>query len=208
MRNTRPTTGAKGRRRRRFGTKCVPFILLGVILVLGAALLFGETAQRAYLKAAYPVRYEQEILRWSRERGLSPSLVFAVVYNESRFRPDAVSGIGARGLMQITEETFEWAKMRMGDTDTEYDDLFDPEVNIRYGTYILSVLLEEFESPGTALAAYHAGWGSVKGWLSDERYSPDGKELSKIPFDDTAWYVPRVLETAEIYENLDEWEET
>jgi soluble lytic murein transglycosylase-like protein len=62
--------------------------------------------------------------------------------------------------------------------------------------------MEEFGSTKNALAAYHAGANSVKRWLSLPEYSEDGKTLLKIPFEDTAKYVPKVLRSMRIYQTL------
>ena len=68
-----------------------------------------------------------------------------------------------RGLMQITEETFQWIRFRMKDeSGASYDDLFDEKINIQYGTFLLKTLLDEFGSEANALCAYHAGWGNAK----------------------------------------------
>ena len=67
---------------------------------------------------------------------------------------------------------------------------------------MLSLLLEEFGTVDNALCAYHAGWGSVKNWLSDPEYSSDGVHVENIPFADTRTYVERVNETLEIYRRL------
>jgi soluble lytic murein transglycosylase len=164
--------------------------------------LLALAGVRAVLRSAYPDDFYPLVERYSAQNGLPIPLVLGVIHTESRFRPGVVSSAGARGLMQITEETFEWAKWRMQDDQTEYDDLYDPESNIRYGTFILSLLLDEFGGPDEALAAYHAGWGSVKRWLAQPEYSADGATLDAIPFADTAQYVPRVLKTTRIYQRL------
>lgn len=169
------------------------FLGLLVFFLLGAKII---------IQFVYPLKYVSEVERYAAEHELAPSLIYGIIYTESRFRPEAVSNIGARGLMQITEETFEWARWRMGDNDTTYEQMFEPEKNIRYGTYIFSLLLEEFGQPEEALAAYHAGWGSVKKWLSNEEYSDDGVTLLNIPFKDTAQYVPRVKRAANIYSKI------
>lgn len=169
------------------------------MLCLGLAAGLAWFGVGLYYRSAYPAKYQDDVLRYSKEYGLDPSLTFAVIYTESRFRPAAVSSIGARGLMQITNDTFEWAKWRMKDDSTTYEDLFEPAVNIKYGTFILSLLKEEFKSDEVALAAYHAGWGNVKKWLSDLSYSSDGENIDTIPFRDTAWYVPQVQKVQKIY---------
>lgn len=182
------------RKRRSMG---LVFVTALVLLVIAAV-----AGTRLVMTTLYPLKYEEMVDRYSEENGLSPAFVYGVIHTESRFRPDAVSAIGARGLMQITEETFEWTQWRMGDTETVYEDLFDPETNIRFGTRLLALLLSEFGGEEEALAAYHAGWGSVKRWLSDSEHSTDGVVLDNIPFTDTAWYVPKVLKTAGVYRRL------
>ncbi len=155
-----------------------------------------------YYSILYPTMYDESVEKYSGMYGIPTSLAYAVIRTESSFRPDAVSSVGARGLMQITEDTFEWAAYRMGDETTIYDDLFTPDTNIKFGIYILSLLKDEFVTDAEVLAAYHAGWGSVKGWLSDDTLSDDGETIHTIPFQQTANYVPKVLESAEIYKNV------
>ena len=171
-----------------------------VLLVLAS--WAAGSAWRRFLHSCYPQGYSASVQKYCERYGVASDLIYAVIHTESGFSPKAVSPIGARGLMQITEETFEWSKWRMGEENVQFSDLFDSDTNIRYGTYILSVLLDEFGSAETALAAYHAGWGSVKRWLSDGDLSDDGQTLSHIPFEKTRQYVPRVVQVQSIYASL------
>ena len=175
--------------------------LLPVVALAVTAIITGIVINLFY-QTAYPVHWADEVERYSEEFGVEKSLVFGVIHTESSFRPEAVSPVGARGLMQITEETFDWAKWRMGDADTSYEDLFEPESNIKYGTYILSLLIEEFDDTSVALAAYHAGWGNVKKWLDDKAFSDDGRFLNNTPFAKTNDYVVKVNKATEIYRKL------
>jgi len=151
--------------------------------------------------------YYEYVMRYSALNDLHPALVFAVIRCESGFDHMAVSEAYARGLMQITEDTFEWARWRMGDDENRsFDEMFIPEVNIRYGTFILYLLLERFGGEREAIAAYHAGWGSVRGWLEDGRYSHDGVTLYTTPFRRTNAYVYNVLSTRDIYLALYDFE--
>lgn len=172
-----------------------------MLLLAAAAALY--LALRCAAAAAYPIKYEETVSEQCAIRGIDDVLVYSVIKCESSFNPDAVSSVGARGLMQLTEESFEWIRWKL-DEDGEYvyEDMFDPEVNIRYGVYLLSYLCERFENEKTALAAYHAGMNCVDGWLSNEEYSDDGKSLKKIPYRDTSDYVSRVSRTEAIYETL------
>lgn len=172
-----------------------------VIAVL--CLLIAAFTQKIYYKKAYPTFYWDTVQKSSEEYNVDMALVYAVIRTESGFNHEAESCIGARGLMQITEDTFNWAQYRKNSAQKlHYDQMFEPNNNIDFGVLILSILLEEFKTEETALAAYHAGWGNVKEWLSNEEYSDDGVNLKYIPFDDTRAYVKKVMETKDIYINL------
>lgn len=118
-----------------------------------------------FVTRMYPIQYEEQVLKYSREYGVEPDLIFAVIKTESGFDPNAVSQRGAIGLMQITPDTYRWASMRMGEDKKSVNEesLLDPEVNIRFGVYILSLHLKEFKNTDTALCAYNAGRGTVNG---------------------------------------------
>ena len=175
-------------------------LLLGALaVILVVASVWGY---RFYMERMYPIQYQEWVEQYSQEYGVPKSLVYSVIRSESSFRPDAESSVGARGLMQITEQTFQWAQMRHNLTEETFDDLFDPQINIRYGTYILSLLLEEFGSVQNALCAYHAGWGVTQEWLADPEITPDGTTITNIPYGDTRAYVRKVLDTQEIYREL------
>ena len=120
-------------------------------------------------------------------------LVLAVIRTESDFRPNAVSEAGACGLMQLLPDTFTFLREDIFGDDLPDSEIFDPTVNIRYGTYYLSYLFEKFGNWFTALAAYNAGEGRVSAWLRDKELSPDGR-LAIIPFSETAEYVQSALE--------------
>lgn len=176
--------------------------LLLLLLVILAAVFSARLAWLHYYKSAYPIKYSQTVFEQSRATGVSPSLLFAVIRTESNFDPGAQSSIPARGLMQITSSTFDWIGYRMGESGKyDYDDMFDSEINIRYGAELLRLLLLEFESDNNALCAYHAGRGNVLKWLDNPEYSNNG-EITDIPFGDTRRHVKKALEAKRIYEEL------
>lgn len=177
----------------------LPSLLAIVVILAGIPAL--RHGYHHYMTAIYPTDYQQEVEAAAGEFGISPSLVFAVIHTESQFDAAAVSSAGAKGLMQLTNDTFQWALRRAGDSGrfTE-EDLFDPVVNIRYGVYVLSLLREQFKSADTVLAAYNAGQGRVREWLQE--LSTDGIHLDTIPYPETAKYVERVRQAQRQYQQL------
>ena len=150
------------------------------------------------------MKYSEYVTKYSEQYSVDENLIYAVIRTESGFMPQAQSHLHARGLMQITDDTFKWAKSRMNEKNnaTSYDDLYDIETNIKYGTFILSLLLEEFKSEETAIAAYHAGWGNVKSWLKDPEKSKDGISIADIPINNTKDYVDKVVKAKKVYESI------
>lgn len=172
---------------------------LVVLLVLAAAGYYGS---RGLLTFLYPLDYREEIYARSREFGLDPLLVFAVVRTESKFDPHARSSQGARGLMQIMPQTGEWIAGQLGiPFATEW--LHEPDYNVRLGCWYLRDLLREFEGdPVLALAAYNGGRTNVKRWLQDRQWTGEQRTLEQIPFPETRTYVSRVLRNHDMYRRL------
>lgn len=170
-----------------------------ILLLLSACVLYYGSL--SVFKTLYPCSYADLVETHSGANNLSPYFVYAVIECESGFDPEAVSHVGATGLMQIMPDTFSWISGKLGEK-RDYSEATVPAVSVKYGCYLYGYLMEKYKSEETALAAYHAGIGSVDKWLSDERYSADGKTLHTIPFPSTAKYVSKVMKTKNIYEKL------
>lgn len=164
-------------------------LLIGVCLM--AAAVAVSIVSGFFLSPEIPVEYEQAALGYAEQYRVPPALVLAVMQTESGFDKDAVSSADARGLMQITPETFEWLQSKTGET-LGMDALFDPDTSIRYGTLFLSILRERFDDTDTVAAAYNAGMNAVTRWLADPTYSDDGRTLKKIPYEETSYYVVKI----------------
>lgn len=177
--------------------KLISFLLI-LTVVLG--IIIYNTVHLA-LQTVYPLKYSELVEKYSAEYNLDEAFVYAVIETESGFNKDAVSEVGARGLMQIMPDTFKWLKSKTGEKLPD-DALFEPEVSIRYGCFLLRYLLDEFENEKTALAAYHAGVGRVKKWLRDPEYSDDGKTVARIPYETTKNYTEKVMKTYHRYIKL------
>ena len=175
-----------------------------VAWLLAAAVLFGCAFSGVKLlkKQFYPRSYSEYVEKYCAVYDINPHLAYAVIHTESGFDSNAVSHLGACGLMQLMPETFDWLRAKDKKNGSQYSDIFDPETNIRYGVYFLSIIQHRFSSERSAIAAYHAGMGRVSSWLSDTSFSSDGISLHTIPFADTEHYVRRVERTKRIYETL------
>ncbi len=152
----------------------------------------------------YPQKYTAEVQSSAREFNVDEALIYSVIRNESGFRPEVESHAGAIGLMQLMPATFDWLQEKL-DGSVKYDtsQLTDPAINIRYGTYFLSILLERYGSDiRTVAAAYNAGTTTVDGWLADTAYSANGTTLTKIPYSETEHYAEKVEKTYEMYKKL------
>ncbi len=167
------------------------FLLVLAILIIKSVDL--------YKQIEYPVKYDTYIAKYCGEYDVDKDLMCALIKTESGFNPEAVSDVGAIGLTQIMEDTFEWVKGKMGDKDTQYQDLKDPETSIKFGTYLMSLHLKEYGSTEVALAAYHAGRSNVNKWLSDGTISLEGK-VESLPIDATQHYINKVMTAYRIYQ--------
>jgi soluble lytic murein transglycosylase len=180
--------------RRRWLTIAVTVILglgIGVALVNGDEIfdLVGDRLREVTL----PLRHEDIIRQQAAEKDIPPDLIAAVIYQESRFH-DQESHAGARGLMQVTPETAEFIERDSGGSTFVADDLSDPDINIRYGTYYLRYLMRRFDGNMiAALAAYNAGETNVESWGGADLQEGD------IEFDETRDYVHIVLEKRDEY---------
>lgn len=177
-----------------------------LILFLIALLVFALVGVliRPIQRSIYPIRFRETVEETAEKCSIPPSLIYAVIHTESKFDSAAMSSANAKGLMQITDETYLWAIKRAGEAASTHDpdDLYDPEINIRTGCYILVLLSEQFDNIETVLAAYNAGQGRVNKWLKDPACSNDGQTLTHIPYEETANYVHRVINTQKMYQKL------
>src|SRR4051794_28538224 len=127
-------------------------------------MLLSGRAERALLEVTLPLRHDDIIRQQASEKEVDAALIAAVIYAESRF-VDQTSHAGARGLMQITPDTADYIKQNSGGTTFQFEDLGDPDINIRYGTYYLRYLLDRYgQNETAALAAYNAGPSNADAW--------------------------------------------
>ena len=170
-------------------------LLLGGAAAVAAVAWVASSGvfEKAVQEITLPLRHEDIIRQQSAEKDVDAALIAAVIYAESRF-VDQTSHADARGLMQITPDTARDIERLSGGETFVLEDLRNPDINIRYGTFYLRHLLDIYEgNEVAALAAYNAGPGNASEW------GGVALDLEDIPFEETRGYVAEVLERREEY---------
>ncbi|MGA8805612.1 MAG: lytic transglycosylase domain-containing protein [Solirubrobacterales bacterium] len=164
------------------------------VAALGAFLLVNsDRFQRTLEEVTLPLQHEDIIRQQAAEKDVPADLIAAVIYAESKFR-DQTSSAGARGLMQLTPATAQHIANVSHGINFKVDDLSNPDVNIRYGTFYLHYLIQKFgDNEIAALAAYNAGETNVAAW------GGSSLRLDDIAFPETRDYVENVLEKRDEY---------
>jgi soluble lytic murein transglycosylase len=168
-------------------------LLWVVALAAVAAAALGyvlRTTPPWYERIRYPLHYSEYIRVHAKEHRLDPALMAAVIYQESKFRPSVESSSGAIGLMQLTPDTARGIAIRTGGNAFETSDLYNAEINIRYGAWYLDNLFAKYHDERLVLAAYNAGQGNVDRWLAHHE---------SIQFSETRAYVSRVERLKGVY---------
>ena len=169
--------------------RVVPIAVL--VVLVAAGLVYFRNGQPAWFeRIRYPLHYEQIVRGHAKNYHLDPALLAAVIYQESKFQADAKSSSGAIGLMQLRPQTAEGIAIRTGGTHFQVSDLYNPEINVRYGSWYLRHLLDKYGDERDALAAYNAGQRNVDEWRAE------GKD---IQFPETRAYVDRVEHLKGVY---------
>lgn len=202
---------AQGRHpRKKKKSSAIIWLIVVAVFAAGAIFFvsqFKKDNQDKVQMVAYPQKYSEYVDKASVTYNLNPALIYAVIHTESGFNPNAQSGAGACGLMQVMPDSFDWLMSLRGETGKyTTEDLFNPEVCIDYGCYLLRYNLDWFDQDEIcAVAGYNAGFGKVDEWLSNSNLSSDGKTLDNpddIPIQETRDYVKKVESAKEMYTKL------
>jgi soluble lytic murein transglycosylase len=169
------------------------WLVLVVAVAAGAAVWIVNAPPDPIQRLRYPLHYSAIVRGHARNYRLEPALLAAVIDAESKFHADAKSSSGAIGLMQLLPTTAEGIALHTGGSNFHTEDLYDPEINVRYGSWYLRHLLDKYGDERTALAAYNAGQNNVDGWLA---------RGSGIRFAETRAYVDRVEDLKDIYRDV------
>ncbi len=160
--------------------------------------LAGGVRDEAMWRLGYPKAYWPEVAAAAQAADIDPLLLLAVVREESRYDPHAISPARAVGLAQLLPTT---AQAMTGDRAITVEKLKDPATNLRLGARYVRLQLDRFGGDlRLALAAYNAGPGAARRWVGADA-DPD-YFIEKIGYAETRAYVRRVLGSYGIYRLL------
>lgn len=163
----------------------------------------GLEAQRALWESAYPRAYDRFVSESAKSFDVPKDLVWAIMRAESAFKRDAVSPVGALGLMQVMPKTGEKITELMGERGFRPQSLLEPPVAIRLGTRYLQRLSRNFDANRALVAAgYNAGPHRVKTWLNRFGTLELDEFIEHIPFLETRNYVKKVITNYQVYASL------
>ncbi|NTW05988.1 MAG: lytic transglycosylase domain-containing protein [Peptococcaceae bacterium] len=177
------------------------FLIKRLFLLVIIGLLVINAGGIGRLFFSFPFR--DIIINESKEAGIDPFLIVAVMRTESGFDSKAVSVEGARGLMQIMPDTGEWIAGKIQIDRYNRELLFYPEINIKIGVNYLANLDQEYKGDQVLmLAAYNAGRGNVNKWLEEKKWNGERESIGDIPFPETRQFILKVLLFQQLYEKL------
>ena len=181
---------------------CLRFLFLCGITVFLLIFVIGE-GRTKILEYMYPLKYSEFVEKYSAENDIDKYLVYSVIRTESKFKEDALSSVGAKGLMQLMDSTAKDCNIKGGFGYNIPGDLYNPEVNISLGCYYLKKLIDTYEGDiSLAITAYNGGSGNVGKWLKDENLTDGDGGLIDIPFEETKGYVDKVLDAYNKYTKI------
>ncbi|MFW6252045.1 MAG: lytic transglycosylase domain-containing protein [Halanaerobium sp.] len=180
--------------RQKYFLKLIILFVIFIFLLISANSNFDLWTIRRNLE---PVQYKTEIYKYAEEFSIDPELLAAVIYVESRFDKYSISSRGAVGLMQLMPSTAVWISEEIGHKNFSLEDLDDPELNIKFGSWYFAHLYHKFDKNLIkTIAAYNAGENNVKKWIND---GWDGELEEELPFKETDNFVRRVISTKDYY---------
>ncbi len=160
------------------------------VVAAGTFIYLQRTEPAWYARLWYPLHYSSIVRVHAKNYDLDASFLAAVIEQESKFRADAKSSAGAIGLMQLQPATAKGIAIRTGGSKFVLSDLYDPELNIRYGSWYLHHLMVKYGNERLALAAYNAGQANVDHWRAA------GED---VQFPETRAYIAKVERLKKIY---------
>ena len=153
-------------------------------------------------RMAYPTVYIPKIRRYAAPH-VDLLLVAGIIREESLYDSQAVSSVGAMGLMQLMPATANRVARRLGLDSVEREDLLKADVNVRLGVHYVGELLRDYKGNLIrAVAAYNAGPAAVNRWIARFGDRDPDEFVELISYRETRRYVKRVITSYRIYHAL------
>jgi soluble lytic murein transglycosylase len=166
-----------------------------------AIFALGNSGDLRWYEWRFPLAYHELVAANASSRQLDPSWVMGLMRSESAMAEDAISGAGARGLLQVTPDTARQLARRHAYRFTGPQQLLQAEDNIVFGTTYLRDLLDRFgNSEVLASGAYNAGPNAVDRWLNERPSGEPAIWVENLPYFETRDYIPRVLAFTTLYD--------
>jgi soluble lytic murein transglycosylase len=166
-----------------------------------AIFALGNSGDLRWYEWRFPVEYGSLVFTQAANRNLDPAWVMGLMRSESAMAPDAISPVGARGLMQVMPDTARLLARQHSFKYSGRQQLMQPEVNIKFGTAYLRDLLNRFgDNPVLVSGAYNAGPHVVDRWMGERVTNDPTIWVETLPYYETRDYIPRVLAFSTLYD--------
>lgn len=184
--------------------KFTKLVIILVIIILLAVILFKVlNIQTIILKKIYKREYSEYVNKYAEIYNIDSMWIYAIIKVESNFNENATSNSGAKGLMQLMENTATEMAKKLEIESFESNMLYNPEINIMIGTKYFDELLARYnENYYLAIAAYNGGIGNVDEWINKGIINSDGSNIENIPYRETNIYVRKTINSFSIYKKL------
>ncbi len=179
-------------------------LIISIAIILLVVILLKElNVYNLIRKQVYKQEYSEYVTKYAEENGIDPMWVYAIIKVESNFNANATSGSGAKGLMQLMDNTATDIAKELKIENFESNMLYNPEINIMIGVKYFDKLLSKYnENYYLAIAAYNGGIGNVDNWLSKGIISSDASDIENIPYRETNMYVRKTVNAHKVYVEL------
>lgn len=155
-------------------------ILKRILYAFAAAVTGAIILAAILIHTVFPTKYVDTITQQAQKYNIDQTLIYAVIWTESKFDSDAQSAKGARGVMQLLPSTARWCADEL-DQDYYDDRLLDAEFNIKLGVFYLAYLMGKYDEK-EALAAYNAGEGNVQKWNGEIKFKETRDYIKRVEF--------------------------
>jgi soluble lytic murein transglycosylase len=176
---------------------------IGQVYFSGQRSALGVEGVRPLWEYAYPKAFSNYVEKYAKDFSVPSELVWGIMRAESQYRKDAISPVGALGLMQVMPFTGYRVASLLGEKDFQPRQLLEPSAAIKMGARYLQRLMVKFDNTIPLVAAgYNAGPHRVKNWLASFGHLETDEFIEHIPFLETRNYVKKVVSNCYVYSQL------